>query len=68
MQEICEVLQSTTNAPPEQRENEEIAKFIGSVRGTETNPKVEKPAVADPFAQSQDALQQFGGISVLRRD
>jgi hypothetical protein len=68
MQEIYEVLQPTPNAAPEPKENEEIAKLIHRVRGTEMKPKVEKPVAADPFAQFQDALQQFSGIPVLRRD
>jgi hypothetical protein len=68
MQEICEVLQPTANAPPEPKENEEIAKLIRRVRGTETKPKIERPAPADPFAQFQDALRQFGSVPVLHRD
>jgi hypothetical protein len=68
IQDVYEAIRPAPNPHPKPKENEDVAKLISLVHGTEMKTKVERPAPTDPFTQFQDALHHFVEIPVLRRE
>jgi hypothetical protein len=68
LQEVDEAIRPHPNRRPCAHENEDVARLISLVHGTEFKAKAERPAPADPLAQFQDALRQFTAIPAFRRE